>query len=302
VQGTLLHANQRARELFSLTRADLGRPLQDLEFSYRPLELRSRIEESFSAVRTITVPEVEWRSGDDLRYFDVQVIPLGAPDGDLRGISLIFMDVSRARVLQDALQSSKRELETAYEELQSTVEELETTNEELQSTNEELETTNEELQSTNEELETMNEELQSTNEELEAINDEFRERTAQLDQLNTFLEHILSSLRGAVIVLDRRLQVDVWNERAADMWGLRADEVQGAHFLGLDIGLPVEQLKQPLRACLAGEQVRDLRLPARTRRGRDITCLVTMTPLRYVRDGVGGVIMVMEDAGAAPRP
>ena len=134
-----------------------------------------------------------------------------------------------------------------------------------------------------------------------AASNRAQEIYTQLDQLNTFLEHILSSLRGAVIVLDRRLQVDVWNERAADMWGLRADEVQGAHFLGLDIGLPVEQLKQPLRACLAGEQVRDLRLPARTRRGRDITCLVTMTPLRYVRDGVGGVIMVMEEAGAAQR-
>src|SRR5262249_13268554 len=109
----------------------------------------------------------------------------------------------------------------------------------LQSTVEELETTNEELQSTNEELETMNEELQSTNEELQTMNDELRQRSDELNQVNAFLESILTSMRGAVIVVDSELKVLVWNQCAEELLGLREDEVLAKHILGLDIGLPI---------------------------------------------------------------
>src|SRR5437667_180926 len=139
---------------------------------------------------------------------------------------------------QDA-ETVNEELQAANEELQSTNEELETTNEELQSTNEELETTNEELQSTNEELETMNEELQSTNEELNTINEELRERTDELNRSNAFLNSILSSLRGGVVVVDRNNNVLIWNYMAEDLWGLRAEEIKGQSLMDLDIGLPV---------------------------------------------------------------
>ena len=110
--------------------------------------------------------------------------------------------VTALKRLQEELQRSNLELESAYEELQSSNEELETTNEELQSTVEELETTNEELQSTNEELETMNEELQSTNEELQTMNDELRTRSTELNSANSFLESVFASLRYAVVVID----------------------------------------------------------------------------------------------------
>src|SRR5262249_13730240 len=163
--------------------------------------------------------------------------------------------------------------ELAYEELQSTIDELETTNEELQSANEELQTTNEELQSTNEELETMNEELQSTNEELETINDELRERTAELNEVNEVLEAILTSLGRGVAVLDSQQRVQIWNNRAEDLWGLRRDEALDHHFLSLDIGLPSEELAAPLRAVLSGSSERESReLEAVNRRGRAIVC------------------------------
>src|SRR5262249_7469827 len=174
-------------------------------------------------------------------------------EGSLVGTKVTFVDTTRVRKLQEELQQSKQALETAYEELQSSNEELETTNEELQSSNEELETTNEELQSTNEELETMNEELQSTNEELETINAELRQRTDEVNESNSFLASILSNLRAGVAVVGRELEVLVWNERAEDLWGLRADEVRGQHFLNLDIGLPAAELLPAIRAILAGE-------------------------------------------------
>ena len=181
--------------------------------------------------------------------------------------------MTRTRQLSEELQETNRELETAYEELQSTNEELETTNEELQSTVEELETTNEELQSTNEELETTNEELQSTNEELQTINEELRLRSGELNQVNAFLESILTSLRGGVIVLDRDLHVQIWNSKSQDLWGLRAEEVQGKPFLTLDIGLPVEDLIPAIRACLSDRSAhQELSLAARNRRGKTIVC------------------------------
>jgi two-component system CheB/CheR fusion protein len=180
--------------------------------------------------------------------------------------------------------------------LQSTNEELETTNEELQSTVEELETTNEELQSTNEELETMNEELQSTNEELQTMNDELRVRSDELNQVNAFLENILTSLRGAVIVVDAELKILVWNQGAEELWGLREDELRGKNILGLDIGLAIERLKQPIRACLSGTKPHaTLELEAINRRGKPFNCHVTITPLVTRARAIHGVILAMED-------
>jgi two-component system CheB/CheR fusion protein len=230
-------------------------------------------------------------------FFDILVVPVPDGAGTYLGCSVIFTDVTRARTLQDEVQRTHQELETALEELQSTNEELETTNEELQSTVEELETTNEELQSTNEELETMNEELQSTNEELQTINDEVRERSTEVMELNSFLESILTSLRGAVVMLDRDLQIHKWNHRAEDMWGLRAEEVLHRNFLNLDIGLPVEQLKGPVKACLSREtEFLELTMEGTNRRGKRITVKVTCT--QVTSSAVGeptGVILVMEE-------
>ena len=198
--------------------------------------------------------------------------------------------------MEDELRASRAELETAYEEVQSTNEELATTNEELQSTNEELETLNEELQSTNEELETMNEELQSTNEEMETVNEEMRERTDELNQANAFLESILRGIRMGVMVVDQDLRIRQWNPKSEDLWGLRQVEVEGQNLLNLDIGLPVDQLKQPIRACLSGErETREIVLEARNRRGKSISCHVTCTPLVSETDGIRGVILLMEE-------
>jgi two-component system, chemotaxis family, CheB/CheR fusion protein len=303
MKSHLLLANARARALFGLTRGDLGRPLQDLEVSYRPVELRSCIDQAHESRQVVHVREASWPTpGGEPRYFNVQITPIvDAADASL-GSKVIFTDVTRQHELQDELQQSRQELETAYEELQSTNEELETTNEELQSTVEELETTNEELQSTNEELETMNEELQSTNEELETVNDELRQRGTDLSRSNVFLGGILRSVPLAVIVLDEQLQVELWNDVAADLWGLRADEVNGNHFFGLDIGLPVEQLKQPIAALMRhGDQRVDTQIDAMNRRGRNIRLHVQCVSLGSGEQGKG-VIILMQEIGPHPAP
>jgi two-component system CheB/CheR fusion protein len=283
--NVVAHASARARVLFSLSPKDVGRPLRDLEISYRPTDLRSLIEQAFAERRAVTQTSVERRfPGGEIQYFDVVVAPLYDQGGQKPlGVAISFLDVTRSTRLQ--------------EELTRSHEEIQTTNEELQSSNEELETTNEELQSTNEELETMNEELQSTNEELQTVNEELRTRSEELNHLNAFFESVLASLSAGAVVVNQDMNVLMWNHRAHDLWGLRADEVQGKSLLNLDIGLPVHELCAQVRACLAGDSERgEIVLDAVNRRGKKIKCRVTCSPLITSDKKREGVILMMEEA------
>jgi two-component system CheB/CheR fusion protein len=296
-------ANSAAEALFNLRPRDLGRPFQDLEVSYRPVELRSRIDQVRKELRPIELYDVEWlRPGDsEPGYYDISVVPLFGSPGDLIGIGVSFIDVTRYRRVRDELAYANTELERAYEELQSLNEELETTNEELQSTNEELETTNEELQSTNEELETMNEELQSTNDELQVINEELRGRTEELDQTNSFLGTVLRSLGSAVIVLTEELRVRVWSPGAEDLWGLRPEEAESRDVLSLDIGLPAAQIAPWLRKVLAGAgetSTSVIGLSALNRRGKTVKLQITASPMQSEEGTVSGLILVIDEAAA----
>lgn len=296
--GLLALANEKARSAFGLNQKDIGRPLQDLEISYRPVELRSVIEQCYSGRHAMRLSGVERRYADGhVDFLDVHITPLihnGA--GTIIGVGITFVDMTSSHKLHAELQRANQDLETANEELQSAHEELETTNEELQSTNEELETTNEELQSTNEELETMNEELQSTNEELETINAEQRQLTIELNSANSFLSSILASMRSAVVVLDHKFHIKVWNTRAEDLWGLRADEVYDESIFELDIGLPVSQLKKPLfNFDRDKSKLDELDLDATNRRGKAIKCHITITPLIGHTREVEGLVILMEE-------
>ena len=303
--GALVMANLEARQLFSIEQRDVGRPFQDTELSYRPIELRSLIERAYAERQPVVIEDVErpFNNGES-RYLQVRVAPL--QDGEtMIGVTITFVDVTRYRKLADELKQARQETETANEELQSsneelqsTNEELETTNEEMQSTNEELETTNEELQSANEELETMNEELQSANEELQTINDEMRQRTDELTESASFLSSILSSLRGGVVVVDPQYKILVWNRLAEELWGMRFDEVKGKSLLDLDIGLPVQRLKNPIHASMADDQeVQELILDAVNRRGRKMKCRIIINPFQAAQDKPQGAVIMMEEIG-----
>jgi two-component system CheB/CheR fusion protein len=212
--GYLMLANARARALFKLSVDDLARPFQDLELSYRPLELRSKIQQAYLDRRPSQIDEVEWPTAS----------------GEVA------------------------QLEGAYAE------------------------------------------LQSTNEELQTINDELGVRTAELNQLNAFLESIWAGLGGAVVVLDPDLRVLVWNHGSEDLWGVRQEEVQGQHFLNLDIGLPIDQLRPALRAAMSSENgTQSTLVQATNRRGRAVTCRVTCNPLLDSDKALRGVIVVVVD-------
>ena len=293
--GLIVAANAQARTDFGLSASDIGRPFQDHELSYRPVELRSLLEQAATERRTVRLSAVERRvpGNSDPQFFDVVVQPLWGDDGAMAGTSIAFVDTTLQTRLQQEVKRVREDLETAYEELQSTNEELETTNEELQSSIEELETTNEELQSTNEELETTNEELESGNEELETMNEELRVRTGELDQTRTFLEGVLASFDAGVVVIDDDQLVQGWNRAAEEMWGLRAGEVIDQAFFQLDIGLPTAELLEAVRECIASRVGSGpIELAAVNRRGRGIVCSVTCSPLQ---GGTGGVVLIIDE-------
>jgi len=287
--GVLVSANQPARQLFEVPPADVGRPLRDLDISYRPVDLRTPIDRAGRDRQPSSLPNVEIRRADGTPgLFDVQVAPLIDEDGSVVGSVVNFVDVTQSMHLRS-------ELERLAHELQSSKEELETTNEELQSTVEELETTNEELQSTNEELETLNEELESTNSELNSINTDLQLRSREVQRLNILLLAITGNIEVGAAVLDGEMRVQVWNERAADLWGVRSDEVVGSSFFDLDIGLPAQKLRELIRAAMAGKPLHDeLVVSATTRKGREIQCRVMAHTLGH-RDNPTGVAVVMEE-------
>ncbi len=74
-----------------------------------------------------------------------------------------------------------------------------------------------------------------------------------------------------MVVLGPDLKVEIWSDQAQELWGLRSDEVRGQPFSRLDIGLPVEELWEPILQSLTdgprgNELVARRRQPARQAR------------------------------------
>jgi two-component system CheB/CheR fusion protein len=102
-------------------------------------------------------------------------------------------------------------------------------------------------------------------------------------------------------VLDEDVRVLVWNQRAEDLWGVRQEEVQGQHFLNLDIGLPVGELVPVLRSSLNGDdEKRAARVEAVNRRGRRVDVLVTSSPLLGAEKEIRGVILITQESDERP--
>lgn len=288
--GNLAVVNDAAREQFGITPHDVGRPFQDVEISYRPVEIRSHIEQVFEdgdAIRLDAIPRPLAGGGVAYLNIDIKAVYDQPPGEQPSGVSITFTDVSRIHELNMQLADSRREVETAYEELQST--------------NEELETTNEELQSTIEELETTNEELQSTNEEMAAVNQELQERSVDPARLHAYMRSVLDSVRAAIVVLDESSRVQMWNDQAEELWGLRRAEVENQPFLRLDIGLPVEELSRQIRASLRGEETDEQVVEGHNRRGRPIRCRVAASPLNGPGESISGAIILVERLHAGVR-
>ncbi len=300
LDGHLASANPRARAMFGLSLGDLTGPFWDLDVSRNPVDLRAHVEQAYTQGHPMVLRDVVRTLADGQRQFlEVGIAPLCDSAGADLGASVTFTDVSELGRMRSELENSSRELESVNRDLVSVNEELETTNEALQSTNEELETTNEELQSANEELETMNEELQSANEELETRNEELIGQSSQIEQGERFLASILDSLVVGVAVVNRSLDVVVWNRAAENLFGVRLEEVTGRSFLALDIGLPVGEIGPLLHAALGGGDgdtgnTEHLLLDAVNRRGQSFVCRVSVERLTGTAGPDADVVVLMD--------
>ena len=132
------------------------------------------------------------------------------------------------------------------------------------------------------------------------MNEGLRHRTQEVNDVNSFLETILTTIGLAVAVIDRNQRVQIWNGKARELWGVMPEEAEDEHLLALDIGLPMEQLREQLRATLSGASNREeVVVDATNRRGRPFHCRVTLLPLGSGGDGnTSGVIMMMEAVDA----
>jgi two-component system, chemotaxis family, CheB/CheR fusion protein len=132
VDGTLGLINSQARAQFGLSVHDIGRPLRDLEISYRPFELRSLIEQAETERRLVRANNVERRlPGGETQIFDIIVQALTGARGLPVGVAVTFIDTTVTTRLHNEVRRVREDLETTNEELQSSIEELETMNEEM---------------------------------------------------------------------------------------------------------------------------------------------------------------------------
>ncbi|RAJ90375.1 MULTISPECIES: PAS domain-containing protein [unclassified Streptomyces] len=129
------------------------------------------------------------------------------------------------------------------------------------------------------------------------MNEEMRIRSEEMDEARSFLEGVLTSIAAAVVVLDQDFQVKSWNLGAADLWGLRLDEVLDEPFFGLDFGLPTQSLRAMAEECIrTGKRGASMEIDAVNRFGRHMSCRVQCSPFGGQH---GGVVLLMEE-GRSP--
>lgn len=94
--GTVAMVNEQARLLFGLTGQDIGRPLQDLELSYRPADLRSLMDEAHKEKRLVSVRDILWTGapGEMPLILDITVVPLLDASQNPLGTTITFVDMT----------------------------------------------------------------------------------------------------------------------------------------------------------------------------------------------------------------
>src|SRR5947207_13451536 len=303
--GTIVLWNAAAASLWGRSETEVaGKKLTTLALPGMSGELlvekTASVREGRSAVEVGT--GVVQRSADPRPLqIEVEVTPLRAAR-EIVGVLYSVRDTTALRDLERELRkvteerhSALDELQKINEELQSSNEELETTNEELQSANEELQTTNEELQSTNEELETTNEELQSTNAELDATNRELAHRTEELNRFWFAQRTIIRSLAAAVIVIDQKGRITLWNLAAERLLGVSEQEATGQNLWTLHVpSLSRAFLARLRKAATANQTIKGEEVEYEMPNGTRGNALVASVPV--VDDGVAmGSVILFED-------
>lgn len=138
-----------------------------------------------------------------------------------------------------------------------------------------------------------NAELKRDNSELRSIADELRTRTHELNVVAIFLQSVLTSLRGAVVVADATGAIRFWNAEAERLWGIPRRAAMQSLLADLDLGVPPDLLREGIQAGMRGESVADMALSLnRADPDADRSYIVNVTPLLGPGGSVAGVTLV----------
>jgi len=218
-------AGEPQQQLLKLARRGLAAPL------------RLAIARARETSVTVRLERVTLQEGGAPRTCDLVVIPVPPEDGEERSFVVLFEErppAPRVRavkgggkgrtgaagrgLLEEALASSRAEVEAL-------VVEHARANDALSSGNDALVSANEELQSLNEELETAKEELQASNEELSTVNDELQARNLELQRVNADVLDLLDAAELPIVMLDGERRIRRFTRRAGDFMRLTAADV-----------------------------------------------------------------------------
>ena len=260
-------------------------------------ELSRAVPEVLKTRREITIKKL--RINDNNNAVDIHLVLRPLPDFQavLQCLTLIIFAEGgsdngatpiRTAYAGDAEKSG--EVQRLENLLQATVEEMETANEELRSTNEELQSTNEELQSTNEELETSKEEMQSLHEESTTVNAELQSRIDELMAANDDIKNLLDATEIATIFLDIDLLVRRYTPKASHLF----------HLTAADVGRPIEHFATTLKdlrlAEVAEKVMADLGLhESEVVDGNGSIYRMRVRPYRTLNNVIDGVAVTFED-------
>ncbi|HEY4058332.1 MAG TPA: chemotaxis protein CheB [Kofleriaceae bacterium] len=186
---------------------------------------------------------------------------------------------------RDQLGSLQNELDYTKENLQSAIEQLEAGNEELQASNEELMSSNEELQSTNEEL-------QSVNEELYTVNAEYQSKIGELTELTNDMDNLLASTEIATIFLDEKLRIRKFTPQVAETFNLLPQDV-GRSIETFTSTIDHPELAADIRRVLATTE--RLEREVRDQHGRAL--FLRILPYRAKGGTAGAVITFVDVSG-----
>jgi PAS domain S-box-containing protein len=149
-----------------------------------------------------------------------------------------------------------------------------------------------ELLAVEQELETAKEKLAALGAELAFAHQALDRCRGQIDTARSLLASILGGVPFGICVVDTELTVRLWNDRAAEMWGVDPGAAVGRSLLELGSGFPAAELEATMRACARGEGNRYVTVEAAGRDGRTFRCHVTVTELRHDQGVQWGAIVV----------
>jgi two-component system CheB/CheR fusion protein len=105
------HFSPRAREVFNLLEADIGRPLSDLNSRLNYAEIRSDAEKVLNSAETV---ERDLKSVDG-KTFLMQITPYKTADSRINGVVIAFSDITKRFEAEEGLRRAHSELKGILE-------------------------------------------------------------------------------------------------------------------------------------------------------------------------------------------